>query len=231
MIDIESEIRSALAETADTTEIPTFPGLDAMRTVPARRLRRRFGAAAAATCLVLGSGVGVAAAAAAGVFTDPPPIGQDGFGVPGLARTVLAVRGPQGSTLTLRILDSRGGTYCSELSGMPGRQTSIASCGEAVTSFGRLDEIADATSAQTVGLGPTEFSATVPGATTVKVSFDDGTSRPLAVAHDFTIGWFTDAQSLEHPELIGYDANGAVIGRTNLISAAEHQGLTCRQHC
>ena len=208
-----------------------------------RSRRRRFGAAAAATCLVVGSGVGVAAAVVADYI--PTPLGHDAFGfayysgqqhdphgVPGTARLILQTPGPQGSTLRLRVADaSTGGGYCSALSTTVGGVSEIVGCRPAITSFGRVDQMTGTSTPETRGLGTTEFSATVPGAVTVKLTFDDGTSEPLPVADQFTIGWLTDAQTLKHPELVGYDAQGAVIGRAALFSAAAQKRFACYPNC
>ncbi len=209
----------------------------------ARPRRRRFGAAAAAACLVLGSGAGVAAAVVSGYI--PIPLGYDAFGfayyarephdphaVPGTARLILQTPGPQGSTLRLRVADaSTGGGYCSALSTTLGGVGEVVGCRPSITSFGGVDQMTGTGTSETRGFGTTEFSATVPGASTVKLSFDDGTSEPLAVADQFTIGWLTDAQTLKHPELIGYAANGAVVGRAQLFSASAQKHFACYPHC
>jgi hypothetical protein len=67
---------------------------------------------------------------------------------------------------------------------------------------------------------PTAFAMRVPGAISARVAFRDGTrTDPLPIEQGWTAGWITDSQTQQDPKLVGYDAQGNVIGQTPLYAS------------
>jgi len=215
--------------------------------------RRRVVAGIAALAIV---GGGLSLAAAAGLHVLPSSVMQSlGWestpgaynADPSTARRLLSVPGPDGVALQLWYADASDDGFCLTLSASVSADPH-ASGGFAVdpadeprngVGGGGCD--GPKSSASWRAFGGAAFTAAnsesatfivhVPGAATVWLKLDDGTTRQLPVGQDWTAGWMSQHDAQKHPVLVGLAPDGTQLGTfaiADLMGSSPAQSPTAR---
>jgi len=220
--------------------------VDAATTRP-RQVRKgpRRSTAVIAAVAIFGGGVSIAAAAGANLLPDSvlDVLGwQQVDGAysadPATGRLLLTTDGPHGRPVQLWYADASDNGFCVTDVELLGGTSTTPPASSTVPDW-NADEVrglAGGCSGPRSGIGWQSFGGAgfstsapppeqykgfiihVPDVASVRLAFDDGTSRALPLADDWTTGWVDATEYAKHPDLVGYDANGAELHRVSLGS-------------